>query len=573
MANQFLIKNSMADMKNLSAAEIAGFQGANPAYLGIELLGYYRVGDLPSSVFYYTSSSSGTDNGGNIIETAGMKFESVYKSEVDIRYFGAKGDGQQDDTQFIQNAIDTGLNVYYPTPSVVYKITQSLRSKTNQIHRGDYQHNRNISAVEQGLVATMAEPVFISGSGTAIVNGKIEFASPRISYITLDRMVIVNRGTGDGVHVLASTNFQAIDCRIRSSAPNAISIYLTYSYRAEVRGCWLGAVGSNSYALLALDNMNGLQVHGNTVSAGRYGTGIAIGLAQNISVQDNILEINGKAIVLGGTDKPNDGSINGYVVSNNYSETASLHLSLGARFGLAAGTVANNFLTTEASGAIPSAEHDSVILIGRVQTTEIRNNYFNQGFVPVFNFMLNNSTSETKDNISEYGNKIVRGASNPLYKLTGDYMSNQGLIAALGGRNLFRSIKSPVEGKGVYGSLEEREYISPIIKANEGFSPGSWIQESLLEFGGLIYVVQIIEKQGDVSGAKLKIGNSVNNNAYVNNLDLGTLTYVNACTTVKDTYQNGGTINPTLLNTLLVEPSTQPTATGTFRIRISYRAT
>ncbi|QIH34879.1 hypothetical protein [Sphingobacterium sp. DR205] len=81
-------------------------------------------------------------------------------------------------------------------------------------------------------------------------------------------------------------------------------------------------------------------------------------------------------------------------------------------------------------------------------------------------------------------------------------MSNQGLIAALSGRNFFRSIKSPLEGKGVYGTLEEREYASPVIKANEGFSVGSWIQESLLEFGGLIYVVQIVDKQGDVSGAR-----------------------------------------------------------------------
>lgn len=448
-----------------------------------------------------------------------------------------------------------------------------MRSKTNQIHRGDYQHNRNSSAVQQGLVATMSEPVFISGSGITLVNGKVEFAAPRISYVTLDRMVIVNNGPGDGVHILGSTNFQAIDCRIRSTSPDAIGIYMTYSYRAEVRGCWLGAAGNNSYALLALDNMNGFQIHGNTVSAGQYGTGIAIGLAQNISVQNNILEINGKAIVLGGTGKPNDGSINGYIVSNNYSETASLHLSLGARFGLAAGTVSNNFMTTVFEGVIPGTAQDSVLLIGRVQTTEIRNNYFNQKFVPVINFMFNDPTSETKDNISEYGNKIVRGPSNALYKFSGDHMANQGLIAALGGRNLFRSIKSPMAGKGVYGSLEEREYISPIIRANEGLSIGSWIQESLLEFGGLIYVVQIIEKQGDLSGARLKIGNSVNNNAYVNNIDLGTLTYVNGFTTVKETYQNGGTINPNLLNTLIVEPSTQPTATGTFRIRISYRAT
>ncbi|MDR2272508.1 MAG: hypothetical protein LBF27_16495 [Sphingobacterium sp.] len=64
MANQILIKNSMADMRALSAAEITALQ--NGTYEGIELLGYYKKGDTPVSINYYVAEAEpGLDNGGN----------------------------------------------------------------------------------------------------------------------------------------------------------------------------------------------------------------------------------------------------------------------------------------------------------------------------------------------------------------------------------------------------------------------------------------------------------------------------------------------------------------------------
>lgn len=40
MANQFLVKNTMADMRALSAGEITALQ--NGTYDGVQLLGYYE---------------------------------------------------------------------------------------------------------------------------------------------------------------------------------------------------------------------------------------------------------------------------------------------------------------------------------------------------------------------------------------------------------------------------------------------------------------------------------------------------------------------------------------------------
>lgn len=65
MANQFLIKSTMADLRTLSSDEIISLQGNNPVYKGVELLGYYEMGDTPSPIHYYISDTNEEDDGGS----------------------------------------------------------------------------------------------------------------------------------------------------------------------------------------------------------------------------------------------------------------------------------------------------------------------------------------------------------------------------------------------------------------------------------------------------------------------------------------------------------------------------
>jgi hypothetical protein len=70
MANQFLIKETMKSMKNLSANEIDGLKGNNPIYASVELLGYYEKGDAPAPIVYHyidlqNSPDPGPDDGGS----------------------------------------------------------------------------------------------------------------------------------------------------------------------------------------------------------------------------------------------------------------------------------------------------------------------------------------------------------------------------------------------------------------------------------------------------------------------------------------------------------------------------
>lgn len=108
MANQFLIKNTMADMRGLSASEIASLQGTSPAFAGVELLGYYKKGDTPASIIYFLSSTVKPDNGGEVIEVGGIKLEHRFLEAVNPLYFGAKAGLDTDATPFIQQIFNSG---------------------------------------------------------------------------------------------------------------------------------------------------------------------------------------------------------------------------------------------------------------------------------------------------------------------------------------------------------------------------------------------------------------------------------------------------------------------------------
>ncbi|WP_312336678.1 hypothetical protein [Sphingobacterium sp.] len=90
--NQFLIKNSMADMRNLSACEVVALESG--CYSGVELLGYYEKGDTPYPVQYIVSQESLLDDGGSFIVSGTIKL-MVMEQDLDLRHFGAIDDGDE----------------------------------------------------------------------------------------------------------------------------------------------------------------------------------------------------------------------------------------------------------------------------------------------------------------------------------------------------------------------------------------------------------------------------------------------------------------------------------------------
>jgi hypothetical protein len=86
--------------------------------------GYYAEGDGGGGEFVYNSSSTAADDGGLVIRPAslpasGRWIRSTEWEPLNVRWFGAKGDGVADDTTPIQTAINAGQanirSIYFPS--------------------------------------------------------------------------------------------------------------------------------------------------------------------------------------------------------------------------------------------------------------------------------------------------------------------------------------------------------------------------------------------------------------------------------------------------------------------------
>ena len=105
------VVDNIADLASLSPLD----------YEFVYIKGYYSPGDGGEGYFY--SSNSGiigtySSNGGTIVVPTGGNGSSawlrIYNSSLNVKWFGAIGDGSTNDTTAIQNAINVGPSVYVP---------------------------------------------------------------------------------------------------------------------------------------------------------------------------------------------------------------------------------------------------------------------------------------------------------------------------------------------------------------------------------------------------------------------------------------------------------------------------
>lgn len=126
-----IVSETIADVRNLNQGYIDALKSGK--LKGVQVLGYYQKGDTPAPIEYYLSDTTASDDGGSVIDAGGIKLEVQNIIPVDYRYFGAKLDLSQDDTESIKNAHLYANSKNYPVVcnSGIIRITDSVIVSTS----------------------------------------------------------------------------------------------------------------------------------------------------------------------------------------------------------------------------------------------------------------------------------------------------------------------------------------------------------------------------------------------------------------------------------------------------------
>jgi len=121
-------------------------------------------------VFNYDATQSAVNNSGTIFDGWVRQFSGA----VNIKWFGAVGNGVTDDTVAIQAAIDSNVSAYIPPTTQGYKISASLVLQTNSLLFGDDKKSAFLF-VDDGVVAIKVVGNFTTVKGFSITFDKSDY--------------------------------------------------------------------------------------------------------------------------------------------------------------------------------------------------------------------------------------------------------------------------------------------------------------------------------------------------------------------------------------------------------------
>ena len=114
--------------------------------------GYYAENDGGAGFYKCRAKqTSDVDNGGSIIVVGNFTLELIFDNLINVKQFGARGNGTSNDSTFIQKAINTGFNIAFPFSRGEIYLLQNTINITKQ-HQAFYGINNNHYTFVDGCI-------------------------------------------------------------------------------------------------------------------------------------------------------------------------------------------------------------------------------------------------------------------------------------------------------------------------------------------------------------------------------------------------------------------------------------
>jgi len=210
--------NSIAALRLRSGTTIAN---------AAKTLGYYSAGDGGGNSFYWDGTSTATDNAGTVIKPTSVsgagRWLAVDTSYINVKQFGAVGDGVADDTAAIQNALAAHAGLISGL-GLTYKVTSKLT-----VGAGRRLHD---------LTLVAADAPAVSGDGIIEVSA----ADVEITEVTIDGGGFAHTGVKlDSASNVKIANISISDCTYSSIfAITSNDINIERGTFADCGGTYLG---------------------------------------------------------------------------------------------------------------------------------------------------------------------------------------------------------------------------------------------------------------------------------------------------------------------------------------------
>lgn len=355
---------SMGDLRNLTGG------GAN-AHRAVEAGTNNRVTDVGRSLM----SASTPYTARQIL--GGETF-------VNVKDYGAIGDGVADDTDALREAIATGKNVYIPAG--LYN-TASLTLSLSQIVFGDGMSQTTINNISTGSAIIFEGVTFrticdlgIVGHVSSTTSHGIELRSSDVAYVNIHRVRIYQAG-GHGIyggHIGNVNNVNIVECNIQ--------------------GCYIDGINME-YLVPGTNEMNAIWInHCNIVASARNGITFS---GNSFHITENTIQVNrGLAVSL-------------------YEPTASPLVETAVRPTYGSSINSNYFEGNCYNATLPASVSPIELFVGTqggsgfnrlVRGLEIANNFFNESAAKYRSLIHVTDSAGTSDTAARHS--VIRTSSN-----------------------------------------------------------------------------------------------------------------------------------------------------------------